>query len=54
MIVHLKFEHPNYLSTGIIRDWMPPFVYYPNKTKIKEDKKKNRFLPRKIIGKVCK
>ena len=48
MIVQLKFEHPNYLSTGIIRDWMPPFVYYPNKTKIKEDK--NRFLPKKSIG----
>ena len=39
MIVQLKFENPNYISTGNIREWMPPFVYYPNKTKIKEDKK---------------
>ena len=37
--MQLKFEHSNYTRMGIIRGWMPRFVYYPNKTKTKVDKK---------------
>ena len=47
--MQLKFEHPNYISTGIIRGWMLPFVYYPNKTKTKVVKKKDVY-PKRLLA----